>query len=73
MATSTAAAEFVALSELCSEIIWYKQLVKDLKVETRGAIKVLEDNTTCIQMALTERVKNRSKHVDIMYHKREIN
>ena len=41
---------------------------KRLKIETNGAIKVMEDNTTCIHMAETGRVKNRSKHVDIKYH-----
>ena len=52
----------------CSELTWYRQLTKDLKNETNDAIKVMEDNTTCIHMAETERVKNRSKHVDIKYH-----
>ena len=28
IATSTAKAEFAALSELCSEIVWYKQLIR---------------------------------------------
>ena len=65
IATSTAEAEFAALSELCLEIIWYKQMIKDLRVEVNHSIKVFEDNTTCIHMAVTEKMQNRSKHVDI--------
>ena len=68
IATSTSEAEFAALSELCSEIIWYKQLVKDLRIEVNQAIMVFEDNTMCIQMATTDKMRSRSKHIDIKYH-----
>ena len=68
IATSTAEAEFAALSELCSEIIWYKLLIKDVKDEVNQAIKVFEDNTTCIHMASMEKMQSRSKHRDIKYH-----
>ncbi|XP_078234403.1 uncharacterized protein LOC144583733 [Pogona vitticeps] len=54
IATSTVEAEFAALSELCSESVWYKQLLTDLRVDQ--AITVYEDNTTCIQMATTEKM-----------------
>ena len=63
IATSTAKAEFVALSELCSEIGWY-----NLRVIVVQATTVYEVNTTCIQIATTEKMRSRSKHIDIEYH-----
>ena len=54
VATSTAEAKFAALSEVCSELVWYKQVLIDLKIKVDQAITVSEDNTTYIQMATTE-------------------
>ena len=53
---------------MCSELVWYKQVLTDLKIKVDQAITVFEDNTTCIQMATTEKMRSRSKHIDIKYH-----
>lgn len=68
VATSTAEAEFTAISEICSEVGWYKQMLIDLKIKVEQGIAVFEVNTTCIQMATAERMKCRSKHIDIKDH-----
>ncbi|KAJ7319981.1 hypothetical protein JRQ81_019492, partial [Phrynocephalus forsythii] len=68
VATSTAEAEFATISEICSEVVWYKQILIDLKIKVEQAVTVFEDSTTCIQMATTDRMKCRSKHIDIKYH-----
>ena len=43
-------------------------MIKDLRIEAYNAIKVFKDNTTCIHMAVMEKMRNISKHVDIKYH-----
>lgn len=44
IALSTCEAEFSALSGLCTELVWYKQLLKDLGIHVVKPIKVYEDN-----------------------------
>lgn len=43
--------EFAALSYLCTEIVWYKQLLTDLGMQVVNPIIVNEDNQSAIQMA----------------------
>ncbi|XP_066477351.1 uncharacterized protein [Tiliqua scincoides] len=49
--------EYRALSLLCSELTWYKQLVSDMGVEVQGPIVVNEDNEACITMVKSQRAR----------------
>ena len=64
---SSAESEYAALSELCTDLIFYKQLAKDLGMNIKDSISVNEDNQAVIQMANSPNVKSRSKHTDIRY------
>ena len=68
LALSTCESEFASISQLCTSLVWIKQLMKDLGIDQNDPITVYEDNMACIKLANSEKVKTRSKHVDIRYH-----
>ncbi|KAG5875990.1 hypothetical protein JTB14_007367 [Gonioctena quinquepunctata] len=60
-------AEVIALSEACQEAMWLKQLLKDFGEEVIE-IKMFEDNQSCIKMLDSERINDRTKHIDTKYN-----
>ena len=64
---SSAESEYAALSELCTDLIFYKQLAKDIGIDLKEPISVNEDNQAVIQMVNSPKLKSRSKHTDIRY------
>ena len=64
---STTEAEFVALSEGCNKVIWFKQLLRDVQIKCEMSITVFEDSQSCIAMASSESLKARTKCVDVKY------
>ena len=68
VALSTAEAEYVALGSATQEAIWVYQLLNDLKIDTKGSIKIMEDNQSTITMAKSSEGHKRTKHIDIKHH-----
>jgi len=71
VATSTTAAEYVAIAEVTKEIIWLRQLLLQLHIAKdtlTEPVKVLVDNQAAITIA--ERPANfpLSKHIDVRHH-----
>ena len=64
---SSAESEYAALSELCIDLVYYKQLAQDLGIFLQDPITVNENNQAAIQMANSPNVKSKSKHTDIRY------
>lgn len=62
---SSTEAEFIALAEACNEAIWIKRILEDFEVKFNSPIKIYEDNQGCIKMVHSEKLNNRSKHIDI--------
>ncbi|KAG5900545.1 hypothetical protein JTB14_022852 [Gonioctena quinquepunctata] len=54
-------------SEACQEAMWLKQLLKDFGEEVIE-IKMFEDNQSCIKMLDSERINDRTKHIDTKYN-----
>lgn len=68
VATSTTEAEYIALATGVKEILWLRQLFRELEVEgIDQSIPVFEDNKGCIN-ALDKWDSKRLKHVDIKYN-----
>jgi hypothetical protein len=65
---SSTEAEYVALSETAQEIVWLNNLIGDLGVKTDGAIRIFDDNQSCIKMSEGSKFSNRTKHIDTKYH-----
>ncbi|KAK3930023.1 Copia protein [Frankliniella fusca] len=67
VALSSTEAEFVSLATGVAELLWLKQLLKDLGVSVTEPIPVFEDNQPCIH-ALESWETKRLKHVDVKYN-----
>ena len=68
VARSSFEAELMALSDVASEIIWFRKLLYDLQIEQEGATQVHEDNQGVIDCVYGEgSYGNRTKHIDVRY------
>lgn len=65
---SSSEAEYVAISELCAEIMFLKQVLEFLGIKVKLPIIVRVDNVGAIYLAHNATSGPRTKHVDIRYH-----
>lgn len=65
---SSMEAEYLALSETCQELIWFRRLMADLGEPQQGATIVYEDNQSCLCFVNLEKTNKRSKHIDTKQH-----
>src|SRR5258705_26660 len=65
--TSTTAAEYLALSLACRQLQWFLKAFADLKLSVPCALRC--DNTATIAITENDKVNDRSKHIDVHYHK----
>jgi len=63
---STTEAEFIALAMSVSVLLWFKQLLLDLGIDTKARIPIMEDNQSCIKY-LENWTQKRMKHVDVKH------
>jgi hypothetical protein len=66
---SSTEAEYISAANAALEILWLKDLMRDLDLDQRNPIILYEDNQSCIKLAQSERYKSRTKHIDVKYHK----
>ena len=65
---SSTAAEYVALSELVSEIKVVQNLLKDFKVKVEKPIEIYEDNSGAIAIAKFGNLTKNSKDIKVHHH-----
>ena len=65
---SSTEAEYIAVSELCMEIIFVKQILEFLEINVDYPITVHCDNEGAIFLAYNAKNSQRTKHVDIRAH-----
>ena len=65
MSRSTAEAEYRALSQGLSEMLWVKHLLCELKLLRKGPLRVWCDNQSAIAIANNPVQHDRTKHVEI--------
>ena len=65
--TSTVESEYVALSLASRQLKWLLGACSELRIEVKACLK--GDNTGSISLVENNRVNDRSKHIDIHYHK----
>ena len=65
---SSSEAEYVAISEVCTEIMFIKTILSFLGVEIKRPIQVSCDNVGAIFLSHNAKASARTKHIDIQYH-----
>jgi hypothetical protein len=67
-ARSSAEAEYVALADTVSELLWVLMALKELGVTVEGDVSVFIDNQAAQAMATNPVNHERTKHIDVAYH-----
>ena len=65
---SSTEAEYTALSEVVTMVIYIKQLLDFLGIKYAELTKIFVDNTGAIFLANNWVTSNRTKHIDVKYH-----
>lgn len=65
---STTEAEYMASCEATKEIIWLRQLIRDIDYPMNGATKLFVDNQSAIRLVHNPDYHKRTKHIDVRYH-----
>ena len=68
MARSSTEAEYRALADTTSKLIWLRWLLKDLGVSTSSATPLYCDNQNAIHIAHNDVFHERTKHIEIDCH-----
>lgn len=68
VATSSVHAEYIALYDGVREIVWLRQLLKDLDFDQKSPTVIFEDNKGCISLCSNERTDPRTKHINVKFH-----
>ena len=67
VALSTVEAEYMALATTIQEVIWIRNLLKELGFDTQTTT-VYEDNMGAIAVSKNPEHHGRTKHIDVRYH-----
>ena len=65
---SSTEAEYVAVSEVCQEIMFIKSVLEFIGVKVKTPITVYCDNVGEIFLACNAKTGGRTKHIDVKYH-----
>lgn len=68
VAQSSAESEYIALSYAVKEVMWLKQMAKELDIGIDQTTVVLCDSKSAINLSDEEAFRDRTKHIDIRYH-----
>ena len=68
VARSSTEAEYMALSEACSEVAWLTSLQREIGYRPNFPVPLVSDNQGGIFLAINPAHDRRLKHVDIRYH-----
>uniref|UniRef100_A0A2N9G1J0 Uncharacterized protein n=1 Tax=Fagus sylvatica TaxID=28930 RepID=A0A2N9G1J0_FAGSY len=68
VARSSTEAEYRALADTTSELLWLRWLLQDLGVSTSSATPIYCDNRSAIQIARNDVFHKRTKHIEIDCH-----
>ena len=65
---STVEAEYIAVADCCTQILWMKEALKDVNIETKQPITIFCDNTSTISLSKNPVMHSITKHISIKYH-----
>jgi hypothetical protein len=65
---SSSEAEYVAVSEVCAEVMFVKQVIEFLNIKLELPIKILMDNVGAMFLTENQSMSQRTRHIDVRYH-----
>ena len=65
---SSAEAEYVAAASCCANVLWMKSQLSDYGIQYK-MVPIFCDNTSAIAISNNPVLHQRTKHIDIRYHK----
>jgi hypothetical protein len=65
---SSTEAEYVAISDVCAEILFVKQILEYMAIRIKLPITVYVDNVGAIFLSNNATTNQRTKHIDVRYH-----
>jgi hypothetical protein len=68
IALSSTKAKYIASASSTREVIWIKQLMKEIRFHQLGPLLLHCDNQSCIALTKNHCHDDRSKHIDIKHH-----
>lgn len=70
VALSTMEAEYMALSDVTKEVIYFRKLIKEIEFPfyVKEATSIFCDNQSAIALCKEKMTNQRSKHIDIRFH-----
>jgi ATP sulfurylase len=68
MARSSAEAEYRVMTSTAGELIWIKHLLRDMKIEVKGAMDMYCDNQVARHISSNLVFHKRTKHIEVDCH-----
>lgn len=65
---STCEAEYVAVAEFVKDVLWIRQLLKDIGSQAEGPSVIFCDNQGAIKIVKNHEINSRIKHIDVRHH-----
>ena len=65
---STTKAEYVVVANKCNQVMWLKQMLKDIGITFEEPIVIYYDNTSRVSMSKNLVLHYKKKHISIKYH-----
>ena len=68
MSLSTPEAEYIATATCCTQVLWMKQMLKDIHIHYNEPIPIFCDNTSAINISKNPIMYSKTKHIPIKFH-----
>ena len=65
---STTKVEYVATTNNCNQVMWMKQMLKDICIDFTEPFIISFDNTSIVSMSKNLVFHSKTKHISIKYH-----
>ena len=65
---STAEAEYITATTCCTQVLWLKKTLQDMKVSIDEPISIKCDNTSAMSISKNPILHSKTKHIPIKYH-----
>ena len=65
---SIAEVKYVVVANNCNQVIWMKQMLKDIRIEFNEPIVIHCDNTSTVNMSKNLVLHSKTNHISIKYH-----